>query len=189
MEKKTLRICLVRHGETEENISRVLQGHMPGRLTENGRMQIISLRSQLDLNDFDVVLSSDLKRVKDTVELLLDGKQIKWLQWPMFREIDWGSLTGMKIAEVNLQQLPADVETKEMLYDRAGRVADKLRTEYAGQTVLLVSHGLFLRSLIAHLPSTGWEMGKRAGLRSDSSCSEEGKAVSGAQAGFCIRKE
>lgn len=158
MEKKTLRICLVRHGETEENISRVLQGHMPGRLTENGRMQIISLRSQLDLNDFDVVLSSDLKRVKDTVELLLDGKQIKWLQWPMLREIDWGSLTGMKIAEVNLQQLPADVETKEMLYDRAGRVADKLRTEYAGQTVLLVSHGLFLRSLIAHF--TGVPVGQ-----------------------------
>ena len=121
-------------------------------------MQVVSLRSQLDLNDFDVVLSSDLKRVTDTVELLLEGKQIKWFQWPVLREIDWGSLTGMKIADVNLKQLPADVETKEMLYDRAGKVADILRSEYAGQMVLLVSHGLFLRSLIAHL--TGVPIGQ-----------------------------
>ena len=29
-------IYIVRHGQTEENIQRILQGHMPGTLTDKG---------------------------------------------------------------------------------------------------------------------------------------------------------
>ena len=67
-----LRLCLVRHGETEENLQRLLQGHMPGTLTANGKQQAVLLRDRLCLDNFDVILSSDLKRVTDTVRILLD---------------------------------------------------------------------------------------------------------------------
>ena len=152
MNNLRLRLCLVRHGETEENVARILQGHLPGTLTEKGREQAEELCGQLFLDEFDVILSSDLKRVVDTVEILLDGRSdITWHTTEMLREIDWGSMTGMKIADVNFKQMAADVETREMLYERAGRVVEWLLENYRGKTLLIVSHGLFLRSLTARL--------------------------------------
>lgn len=154
-----MNICLVRHGETEENVARLLQGHLPGTLTTNGRLQAEGLRKKLNLSDFDIIVSSDLKRVTDTVELLLNGRtDIPWHRTEMLREIDWGSMTGMKIADVNFKQMAADVETREMLYERAGRVVEWLKENYTDKTLLIVSHGLFLRSLTACLTSVPIDM-------------------------------
>lgn len=149
--ENTLRICFVRHGETKENLARILQGHLPGTLTENGTKQAVLLQKQLDMSTFDAIVSSDLKRVTDTVEILLDGGTKIWEKSVLFREIDWGSMTGQKIEEVNFKKLTKDVETREMLYNRAKQAAKELQANYAGKTILVVSHGLFLRSLIANL--------------------------------------
>ena len=82
----TLRICFVRHGETKENLARILQGHLPGTLTENGTKQAVLLQKQLDMSTFDAIVSSDLKRVTDTVEILLDGGTKIWEKSVLFRE-------------------------------------------------------------------------------------------------------
>lgn len=146
-----IRLCAVRHGETEENIARILQGHLPGRLSPLGREQARSLSRRLCREDFDAIVSSDLQRVVDTVRLMFDGEPaIPWECSSLFREIDWGSLTGTRIADADLRHLPPDVETRFQLYQRAGRALDYLRSRYGGTTLLLVSHGLFLRSLLAH---------------------------------------
>lgn len=145
-----MKLCLVRHGETEENLAHMLQGHLPGRLSDCGKRQAMDLKQNLNLEDVDVIVSSDLKRVTDTVEIVLGGREdIPWLKTPLFREINWGSMTGMKIADVDFKHLAKDVETREMLYERAARARDYLLKHFVGKRVLVVSHGLFLRSLIA----------------------------------------
>ncbi len=111
----------------------------------------MTLRASLNMNVFDAVVSSDLKRVTDTVGILLNGKDLPWTLSPLFREIDWGSITGMEIEQVNFKRLACDVETREMLYERAGDVATFLKEHYMGKCLLVVSHGLFLRSFIANL--------------------------------------
>lgn len=147
---KTTRLCIVRHGETEENIAHIFQGHLPGTLTANGRRQAEALRDNIDMSVFDVIVSSDLLRVTDTVKILLNGKcTTNWVTSELFREKDWGSITGQTIDKANLKNLPDDVETREMLYDRAGKAICFLKEKYAGKTVLLVSHGLFLQSFMA----------------------------------------
>ena len=60
-------LCLIRHGETEENLKRILQGHLPGSLSDTGKKQAAELKDKLCLNDFDSIVSSDLKRATDTV--------------------------------------------------------------------------------------------------------------------------
>lgn len=40
-------IYLARHGQTEENISRIFQGHLPGHLTEEGKQQAVELGKRL----------------------------------------------------------------------------------------------------------------------------------------------
>ena len=68
-----IRIYLVRHGQTEENLQRIFQGHLPGVLTKEGRLQAVGLHAQLVNLPLDAVVSSDLQRVVDTVCLAFGG--------------------------------------------------------------------------------------------------------------------
>ena len=40
-------LYIVRHGQTEENQQRILQGHLPGVLTEEGRRQVEQAAARL----------------------------------------------------------------------------------------------------------------------------------------------
>ena len=59
-------LYLARHGQTEENMTRIFQGHMPGTLTVEGIAQAEALRDTLRDISLDAVVSSDLKRCVDT---------------------------------------------------------------------------------------------------------------------------
>lgn len=142
-------IYLVRHGQTEENVRRIFQGHLPGQLTEEGRAQARDLGERLRNVDFDAILSSDLQRVVDTVEIAMKGRLVEWLKTPLIREIDWGSITGKSISEVDTSAFPPDVETRGQLYHRAARFVEEVRQQYAGKTLLVVAHGLINRSIQA----------------------------------------
>ncbi len=173
---------LVRHGQTEENLQRIFQGHLPGVLTEEGRQQAVALGPLLKKMPLDAVVSSDLQRVIDTVNLafygdagragdvpdvsefghcelrsLMDGRAIPWERTGLLREIDWGSWTGLKVASVDTTHLPADAESKEMLYERAGLFVEYLKKNYEGKTVLVVAHGLVNRSIQAQVEGVSVE--------------------------------
>lgn len=122
-------LYLARHGQTEENIARIFQGHMPGTLTVEGIAQAEALRDTLRGISLDAVVSSDLKRCVDTARIAVEGRNLPWEKTVLLREIDWGSWTGLAIKEVDLQHFPADVETEAMLYERAGRFVDYLKRD------------------------------------------------------------
>jgi len=59
------RVFLVRHGETDANRTRIIQGHLDIPLDTVGVGQAISLANALREVVFDLALSSDLKRAAD----------------------------------------------------------------------------------------------------------------------------
>ena len=63
-----MRLILTRHGQTEENVKRILQGHMPGKLTPLGIEQAKKLASRLKDENIDAIYSSDLARTTDTTK-------------------------------------------------------------------------------------------------------------------------
>lgn len=144
-------LYLARHGQTEENMTRIFQGHMPGTLTVEGIAQAEALRDTLRDISLDAVVSSDLKRCVDTARIAVEGRNLPWEKMVLLREIDWGSWTGLAIKEVDLRHFPADVETEAMLYERAGRFVDYLKERYDGKQVLAVGHGLINRAVQAHI--------------------------------------
>lgn len=144
-------LYLARHGQTEENLKRIFQGHLPGVLTEEGKRQAAELGETLEGIELDVVVSSDLQRVVDTVRIALGGRSIPWTTTPLLREIDWGSWTGLYLKAVDRNNPPADVETWEMLYRRAGKFLDYIRLNYAEKRVLAVAHGQINRAIQAWL--------------------------------------
>lgn len=170
-------LWLVRHGETEENVAAILQGHLPGTLTPLGIRQAEALRDTLRGTHFDAFLVSDLRRTMHTAEILQPAVGLPIQPTSLLRERDWGSLTGCKIADVqgrdfasrkvgcareslrdssspesfhSLARLfPSDVESVETMFARARKFLYIIGTQYAHQRVLAVTHGLFARCIRA----------------------------------------
>lgn len=81
----TISLILSRHGETEENKLRIMQGQMPGHLSELGKQQAEQLADLLEEEEIDVIVSSDLARSYDTAMAVAAAK-------------DW-SLSGHRCSE------------------------------------------------------------------------------------------
>ncbi len=62
-------LVLVRHGQTEWNISGQHTGRSDIPLTDMGRQQALALKGKLDGYQFESVLTSPLSRARDTAEL------------------------------------------------------------------------------------------------------------------------
>ncbi len=144
-------IYLARHGQTEENLKRIFQGHLPGILTEEGKRQAHELGKSLEKTELDLVVSSDLQRVTDTVRIAMGKRNLPWTTTPLLREIDWGSWTGLFLDDVDRNYPPSDAETWDMLYQRAEKFLDYVRKNCKGKRVLVVAHGQINRALQAGL--------------------------------------
>ena len=57
-----IELILSRHGETEENKLHIMQGQLPGHLSELGKQQAKALAETLDKEELDVIVCSDLAR-------------------------------------------------------------------------------------------------------------------------------
>ena len=68
------RLLLVRHGETVDNVNRIMQGQTQGRLTLNGIEQARELGRQLRSEHIDVFLSSDLARAVETLRIIVEER-------------------------------------------------------------------------------------------------------------------
>lgn len=147
-----LTLILVRHGETIENTKRILQGHMPGTLNELGKEQAIKAADVLSSVAFDVCLCSDLKRCKDTADIIfskLNADTSNILYTKLLRERDWGSLTGISVLNYPNPEMPQDAESLPALKARVRIFLDFVKKTYPGKRVLCISHGFVLRILQA----------------------------------------
>lgn len=146
-------LYLARHGETEENVAKILQGHLPGHLTETGKLQARQLRETLVAEGirFDVLLVSDLKRTLDTAAIVNASLGLPLVPCPLLRERDWGTETGARIGQARLDPLPEGAESIDALFERARNFLQYLLENYDGQRVLAISHGLFSRCIQAAL--------------------------------------
>lgn len=143
-------LYLVRHGESEGNVGRVLQGQTHGKLTPLGCRQVIAAARQLADIRIDLFLSSDLRRAVQTCRLLISHLGCgNMLTTPLLRERDWGDFTGRLIPDIESLQLPDNVETLPELKDRAREFLRMVRSRYDGQTIVVVSHGIMLKAIQA----------------------------------------
>lgn len=152
-------IYIVRHGETVENLQRILQGHMPGTLTEKGRAQVLETAERLAREDvkFTRIVASDLRRAMDSAAIIAEKVPLPITPMEMLRERDWGVFTGMPISEatdrfrINGKWCfpEGTTETEAGIYERAQRALAELQKLYADETIIVVTHGQFARNFVA----------------------------------------
>lgn len=146
-------VYLLRHGETEENVRHILQGHMPGTLNALGIRQAREAAVDVGRLEIDTVLCSDLKRCTDTYEILRQElpQLPQMTTTTLLRERGWGSATGMVADGVTRIVIPDDAESMPAMKARARIFIDFVKNTYPGQNVLAISHGLFCRVIQAVL--------------------------------------
>lgn len=167
----TIRICLVRHGETFQNRGHVVQGQDPtyGRLTEAGMTQAGLLGESLAERPFDMVYCSPLERAVLTMAFVLaprPGERTLPLHFPReLQEIHQGMLHGRPHTEWKAAMDGQDPMTfrspgGESWIDVQNRVThwfQEVILNAVHRNVLIVAHGGVNRGLIASL--TGMTMG------------------------------
>lgn len=143
------KLYLVRHGETVDNASNILQGQTPGELDDNGIKQAETVRDRMECEDIDAFVSSDLKRSEDTCHIIAEPHHKEVQTTPLLRERDWGSFTGKYIPDLQNVDWPDDVETLEHLKSRARNFITYIKTAFPDQTVLAVGHGIVNKAIQA----------------------------------------
>ena len=140
-------LLLVRHGETVDNVNRIMQGQTQGMLTPKGRSQAGELARKLAGEHIDVFMASDLRRAVDTCAMIAEPHGAEVVTTPLLRERDWGGFTGRYIPDIQNEAWPDDVESIDDMKKRARRVIDLLRSRYGGKTVLAVGHGIINKAI------------------------------------------
>jgi 2,3-bisphosphoglycerate-dependent phosphoglycerate mutase len=152
---KNTRFCIVRHGETDWNVERRIQGHIDIPLNAVGRAQAEATAAGLAGRAFVAAYSSDLARAWQTAEAASRRIGVELRPDPGLRERHYGIFQGLTAAE-GAERFPAaharyvardphyDFEVGESLSHAAARVVaaiEALAVRHPGQKVLLVSHG------------------------------------------------
>lgn len=156
---------LIRHGETDWNVSRRWQGHTDIPLNDVGRAQAERLAERLREHGprFDVLYSSDLLRAWETAQFAGRAIGMEPEPLPALREIDLGRWSGLTRAEImerdpdTLAQVDAGMDLPrggaERFADLVARVStavEQLAKKQRGQRVALVTHGGVVRALLHH---------------------------------------
>ena len=96
-----MRVFFVRHGETVQNQDGIIQGQMPGKLSDRGISQVRKTARELAGIDFKASYSSDLHRCKETTELLANANStIKDVVYDeRLRETNFGDWQGLHKSE------------------------------------------------------------------------------------------
>ncbi|MEX0663608.1 MAG: histidine phosphatase family protein [Acidimicrobiia bacterium] len=154
-------IIVVRHGATEWSESGRHTSRTDLALTEAGRQEAEHLRERLRDLDFELVLTSPMRRARDTAAICGVGERAEVDD--LLREWDYGAYEGVTTREIRETVLGwtvwtgscPDGETAAEVGARADAVLE--RTATIDGRVAVFSHGHFLRVLMARwleLPST-----------------------------------
>ncbi|MBI5429220.1 MAG: histidine phosphatase family protein [Nitrosomonadales bacterium] len=150
----TTRICFIRHGETDWNVDKRIQGQTDIPLNENGRAQGLAMAFNAAHHSFDAIYSSDLVRAHETAKMLATRRGLEVKLLPQLRERHYGIFQGITAAE-GVQRYPEaharykardpdyDFDTGETMHTLAARVEaaiNHLVSHHNGETIAAVSH-------------------------------------------------
>ena len=148
-------ICLVRHGETEWNAERRLQGQIDIGLNECGLRQAQAAGRWLKTANISALYTSDLKRAAVTAGMIGEALGLTPVLVPALRERRYGIFEGLTYAEAEARYPESYAafagrdpdcnfetgETLRELFERVTRKLQEIAARHPGESVVAVSHG------------------------------------------------
>jgi len=135
-------ILLIRHGETDWNVAKRLQGHIDIGLNAAGRRQAAALGVALAGEPLDAVFASDLQRARDTAQALATPQGLPVQMDAALRERCYGGFEGLRHEEI-AQRYPRDyaawkAREPDVRYPEGERVAETMR-EFSARVVAAIT--------------------------------------------------
>ena len=160
-----MRLIFVRHGQTDWNKQRKVQGHADIPLNEYGIYLAEKTAEGLKDKHIDICFTSPLIRARKTAETVLMGRDIPIIDEEAIMEISFGDYEGVCIkGELTGEALkfnkfftdtgsyiPAKGgESIEHLMDRTDKYLHKLyeNKDYEDKTILISTHGAALKAMM-----------------------------------------
>ena len=177
-ESYIMNLLFTRHGETDWNVQKRIQGSTDTDLNENGRMQAVRLARQLETNRIrpERIFTSPLKRACQTARIVSEKLNTECIVRDGLEEINfglWEGLTWTQVEDQYPEEFTAWYENRryqktpmgESYQDLLDRLLPSLRslveeeTEAAGpgspsHSIVLVTHSAVIMSLMAYLNNT-----------------------------------
>lgn len=159
------KIYVTRHGETEWNTQRRMQGHMDSALTEMGQNQAKWLGEKLKTTEFSQVYASPSGRTRQTTALVLGERALPITYLDGLREIYLGPWEGKNQEEIEAFDAESyqhfwfepekfkgrDAENFTSVIHRAGAILESLANQHPEEDILIVTHAVVLKSMYAYI--------------------------------------
>lgn len=140
-------ITIVRHGE-DDKIK--VGGWSDNKLTEKGKGQMKTLAQQLG-NRYDIIISSDLPRAKESAEILNETLHCPIIYDEGLREIDNGDYKDLPFAEfakgnyrkfvdLGMDEPYPNGESPSSFFERVKLAYKRILKEYGGKRIIIVTH-------------------------------------------------
>lgn len=140
--------ALIRHGQTDWNFARRLQGTTDIPLNDVGRQQALTAAPLLT-GQWDAIVSSPLGRARETASIIATELGIELGgTYPGFIERHYGKAEGAN-AEIIRANWPdhdyPEMEPADAVTERGLLALEQLAAEYGDANVAIVSHGTLIR--------------------------------------------
>ncbi len=157
-------VYVTRHGETEWNVAKRMQGRKNSALTENGILQAKQLGEWMKDLSIHAIYSSPSERTLHTAELIKGERDIPIIGDEHFYEISMGIWEGQTIDDIE-RQYPDDIqlfwyephlfqstsgENFEAVHKRVIEGMQILLEKHKGESILIVSHAAAAKLLVGH---------------------------------------
>ncbi|XP_022842129.1 phosphoglycerate mutase-like protein 4 [Olea europaea var. sylvestris] len=157
-------IIVIRHGQTEWNANRRIQGQLDVDLNDVGRKQAAAVAGRLSKEPkISAVYSSDLKRAYDTAEMIANCCGVSDVfKDRNLRERHMGDLHGVVFHEAAKirpeahkaflsrsrdQEIPVGGESLNQLSERCISALERIAKKHRGERVIVVTHGATIEEL------------------------------------------
>lgn len=167
-------VAFIRHGQTDWNREGLLQGSSDIPLNDTGRAQAEDALMTLRSRPWDAVVSSPLRRARETAQIIADGLGIPLGEaYPELVERDYGPLEGTSSA-VAIERWPTreypGAESLDAVATRGTEALGRIAADHPDGAVLVVCHGTIIRYTLARLagrPVPGIDNGSVSMVRAD----------------------
>ena len=152
-------LAMIRHGQTDDNQKKLIQGRVDNPLNVFGKSQALKIGNTLKTQNinWDFIVSSPLSRAYETARIIKSTLNLEHQidLNPMFVERDFGSLDGMSIKEAfpligNDYQAP-DYENDQTLIQRVVSALKTLYQMHKEHHGILVTHSQVIKALLVYM--------------------------------------
>jgi phosphoserine phosphatase len=160
-----MELHLIRHGQTDWNEERRVQGQSDSQLTQLGIDQAIALGERINAIEFDSIFCSSSLRTRQTAANAFPESEIDIEYLDSLREIFLGPWEGTLYDEIEQREPDSyqhfwqephlfDVAGAESFFELQSRAIDavkKIAETNLNKRVAIVSHGALIKTILCHV--------------------------------------